>query len=640
MERRLAAILAADVVGYSRLMSIDEADTLAALKALRTEIIDPLIEAYHGRIVKLMGDGTLVEFASVVDAVNCAVEIQAALSERNLHGPQDVDRRIELRIGINLGDVMIDGDDLYGDGVNLAARLEGLAEPGGVCVSEVVASQAASKALVGFEYLGERRLKNIPEPVRVYRVNHRDRTISRRTSGWSRGVVAAIGGTLVLVAAIVVWRVIYYFETGDAVPFDEAAALARPTGPTIAVLAFENLSGDPAKDFLSDGISEDVIVELGRYRNLNILSRNTTFAFRGQHQDVRSIGQALGADFVLEGTVRQAGERLRVTARLVDAQSRTQVWSETYDEELTAADLFDVQTRITERVAGAIGDTHGVIWRADERRARSKPPEKLSSYECTMYFDDLYDRPDVQDRVRGCIERVIREEPDYWRGWAQLAEALRIDVSFFGSRYEGTNAEKLERALEAANKARVLNPDAPRVRLSLGILLLLKGDREGFFETAETALSLGGDRSVEAEIGYWLVWTGRLELGAALLRRAIDLDPKSTVKDWHQALADYHFLKGEYELALAEARKGVQQRHWWTVILEVAILTKLDRAAEAERARDRLYDLRPGIKIADIVWMYRRYQRPDGLIAPYVEAFRKAGMRDGKYRPLKLNDSG
>ncbi len=638
MERRLAAIMAADVVGYSRLMSADEIGVLNALKALRSELFDPQVEKHHGRIVKLMGDGTLVEFASVVDAVNCATDIQAELTKRNGNLPPE--ERLELRIGINLCDVMIDGDDLYGDGVNVAARLEELAEPGGVCVSEVVATQAAGKANVGFEYLGETRLKNISEPVRIYHVNPQSRAISRRSWNWSRGVQTAIGAALLIVAALVVWQGIHRWGATDAVPFDEATALTRPTGPTIAVLAFENLSGDPSKDYLSDGISEDVIIELGRYRALNVLSRHTTFSYRGQHQDVRSVGKTLGADFVLEGTVRQAGDRLRVTARLIDTDSRALVWSEAFDEKLTTANLFDVQSRITERVAVAIGDTRGAIRRSDERRARAKPPESLSSYECTMFYDDLYDRPDVQKRVHGCIERVVKEEPDYWRAWAQLAEALRVDLSFFGNRYSGTYEEKLNRALAAANQAKALNPNSARVRLILGILLLMNGDRDGFYAEAEDALAVGGDRSVEAEIGYWLIWTGRFDLGAALLRRAIDLDPGSTIKDWHQALSEYHFHNGEYELALAEARKGVLLDYWWSMIPEVTALAKLGRADELERARNRLEAARPGVKIADIVWVYRRYQRPDALIAPYVDAFRKAGLPEGKYRALDMSDRG
>ena len=637
MERRLAAILAADVVGYSRMMGADETGVLNALKAFRSELFDPLVAAHNGRVVKLMGDGALVEFASVVDAVHCASEVQGKTKDRNRNLPPE--QQLELRIGVNLGDVLIDGEDIYGDGVNVAARLEAAAEPGEVYVSEVVASQASGKAKVGFEDLGERRLKNIAEPVRVYRVTPAGQMTQRPSRTQNRFFPAAMATALLVIAAVSLWTVAYRPNAVEAVAEDETPTLTRPTGATIAVLAFENLSGDPSKAYLSDGISEDVIIELGRYRELNVLSRQTTFSYRGQHLDVREIGEELGADFVLEGTVRQAGDRLRATASLIDAQSRTQVWSETFDEELTTANLFDVQTRITERAAAAIGDSRGAIRRSDEQRVRAKPPEHLSSYECTMFYDDLYDRPDVQERVSSCVERVIKEEPDYWRGWAQLAEALRVDLSFFGKRYSGSYAEKLERALDAAERAKALNPTSARVRLVLGTLLLMNSDRDGFFAEAEDALKLGGDRSVEAEFGYWLIWTGRLDLGAALLERAIDLDPGSTFKDWHQALSEYHFYRGEFDLALAEARKGVLLDYWWSMLPEVAALAALERPDELQRALNRLEAARSGVKISDIVWVYRRYQRPDALIAPYVEAFRKAGFPEGKYRALNMDDT-
>ena len=240
----------------------------------------------------------------------------------------------------------------------------------------------------------------------------------------------------------------WWFAATDSNGFDEAAALARPSGPTIAVMPFENLSGDPAQDYLSDGISEDVIVELGRFRDLNVLSRQSTSVYRGKALDVRDIGEALGADYVLEGTVRLLGDRLRITGRLIDANSGAQVWSEAFDEALTASSLFDVQLRITERVASAVGDSDGAIKRIDARRARTKPPERLSSYECSMHQSGFFDDSAMHERIRGCILRVVKEEPDYWRGWAQLAHALRTDVQHFTKYYEGTNAEKLDRALE------------------------------------------------------------------------------------------------------------------------------------------------------------------------------------------------
>ncbi|MFQ5565213.1 MAG: adenylate/guanylate cyclase domain-containing protein [Paracoccaceae bacterium] len=630
MQRRLAAILAADAVGYSRLMGEDEAGVLAELRRLREELLDPLINAHNGRVVKLMGDGALVEFASVVDAVNCAVEVQKAMAERSENGSG-----LKLRIGVNLGDVIVerdgDSEDLYGDGVNVAARLEGAADPGGVCVSRTVAEQAAGKTDVAFEPMGALSLKNIAEPVEAFRVRidgvSRSTTLPRARR-WRRPATAAAAVILLGVAAA------WWFAAPDSGGFDEAAALARPSGPTIAVMPFENLSGDPAQDYLADGISEDVIVELGRFRDLNVLSRQSTSIYRGTAVDVREIGEALGAGYVLEGSVRQVGDRLRVTGRLIDATSGAQVWSGAFDEVLSAANLFDVQLRITERVASAVGDSDGAIKRIDARRARTKPPEQLSSYECSMYPMAFFDDRPMQERVRSCILRVVEEEPEYWRGWVQLADALRTDVMLFTNYYDGTQAEKLDRALSAARNAVSLNPESPRAHFALGMVLLLSGDREGFYAAAEAALALGGDRRVEGQIGYWFVWSGRHELGAALLRRAIDLNPSSSRDTWHRGLADYHFTRGEYEAALEEYRRGAQPHYWWAVAEEVAILIELGRTAEARAAIDRLYALRPGIKIADIVWTYRRFQRPDADSARYVEAFRQAGIPEGRYRPL------
>jgi tetratricopeptide (TPR) repeat protein len=287
-----------------------------------------------------------------------------------------------------------------------------------------------------------------------------------------------------------------------------------------------------------------------------------------------------------------------------------------------------------------VGDSGGAIKRINAGQARAKPPEKLSSYECSLLRVGFFDRSDMQRRIRGCILRVVEEEPDYWRGWVQLAEALETDVKLFTGLYEGTNDEKLDRALAAARKAVSLNPESPRARVVLARVLQLSGDREGFFAEAEAALALGADRYLEGDIGYEFVWSGRMEFGAALLRRAIDLNPNTSDDDWHQALAEYYFTKGEYEAALEEYRKGAQPHYWWSVALELAFLTKLGRTEEARAARDRLYALRPGVKIADIVWIYRRFKRPDVYMVEFVEAYREAGLLEGNYRPLEVDNGG
>ena len=309
VQRRLAAILAADMVGYSRLIGDDEEGTIARQKAHRAEMIDPVIASHGGRIVKTMGDGLLVEFPSVVDAVKCAVEVQQAMSDREADVSED--RCIQYRVGINLGDIVIDGDDILGDGVNVAARLEGLADPGGICISGDAYRQVLGKIDQSFEDMGERVLKNIAEPVRAYRV---------------------------------------MLDRELAVP--GAEPLPLPDKPSIAVLPFDNLSGDPDQDYFADGITEDIITALSRIGWLFVIARNTTFTFRGTAVDVAAVAKELGVRYILEGSVRKAGNRVRITAQLIDGETGNHIWAERYDRELE--DIFAVQDEITENISGAL----------------------------------------------------------------------------------------------------------------------------------------------------------------------------------------------------------------------------------------------------------------------------------------------
>ena len=306
VERRLAAILAADIVGYSRLMGVDEAGTLKRVKALRAELLHPKVAAYNGRIVKTTGDGTLIEFPSAVDAVQHAVDVQREMAQRNANLPGG--ERMALRMGINLGDIIIDGDDIYGDGVNVAARLEGLAEPGGICISGTVYEHVRGKLEIAFEDVGEHTLKNIARPVRVYRVR-----------------------------------------------MDKAVAItapALPDKPSIAVLPFQNMSGDPEQEYLADGIVEDTLTALSQVSSLFVVARNSSFAFKGKNPDVREVGRLLGVRYVLEGSVRRSGDRLRVTAQLIDATDGSHVWAERYDRQVQ--DIFDIQDELTKEIVTAL----------------------------------------------------------------------------------------------------------------------------------------------------------------------------------------------------------------------------------------------------------------------------------------------
>ena len=372
MGRRLAAILAADMVGFSKAMSEDEAGTLGRLKAHRADLFDPAVSRHNGRVIKLMGDGALVEFASVVDAVECAIAIQTAL--------KDGDGTLQLRIGVNLGDVMIDGDDVYGDGVNIAARLETVAEPGGICVSDMVYQNVRAKLDASFDDTGEQSLKNITTPVRVWR--------------WS--------------------------GAGDAnVSAPASVDAGSPIRPSIAVLPFDNMSGDPEQEYFSDGITEDIITELSRFRELFVIARNSSFSYKGKQVKVQDIGRDLGVAYIVEGSVRKAGNRIRITAQLIEAASGNHVWAERYDREL--ADIFDLQDEITRTIVTLLPvRLHGAL----VETMRRKPSDNQSAYDCYLHGRWLFDRTAGQDpRALELFRKAVEIDPTSSQAHAYIALA-------------------------------------------------------------------------------------------------------------------------------------------------------------------------------------------------------------------------
>ncbi len=343
MERRLAAILAADVVGYSRLMELDETGTLAALNAHREDIINPSIADHHGRVVKLMGDGILAEFPSVVEAVQCAVRIQTGLASKNANVPEEM--RMEWRIGINVGDVIVEGDDLYGDGINIASRLEGLAEPGGICISRDVFTQVKNKVDLGFESLGEQIVKNITDPVLVFRVELNPGAAMRRpeetprTRWWRSIALPAAVAASVVIGAFGAWK---YFGYSEPPP-------ALPDKPSIAVLPFVNLSGDPLQEALADGLTEDIIIDLSKLPDMIVIDRQSASAFEGESTTAQQVGRELGVHYVLKGSIQEATGKVRISVQLVDATTGHQLWAERYDREYS--DVFALQDEITEKIA-------------------------------------------------------------------------------------------------------------------------------------------------------------------------------------------------------------------------------------------------------------------------------------------------
>ena len=432
-ERRLAAILSADVVGYSRLMGEDEAGTLDRLKAHRAEFIDPELTKRGGRLVKLMGDGALVEFASVVDAVDCAVAVLQGMAGRNADVPED--KRIIFRIGVNLGDVIIDGDDIYGDRVNIAARIQEIAEPGGVALSAIAHDQVAGKIEAVFADGGECDLKNIAKPVRVYR--------------WTESAIPSV------------------------------APPPLPDKPSIAVLPFDNMSGDPEQEYFSDGITEDIITELSRFRSLFVIARNSSFAYRGQSVNVGRIGQELGVAYLVEGSVRKVGNRVRITAQLVDAASGNHVWAERYDRELE--DIFAVQDEVVGAIAGAVP---GRLDEVAVERARRKLAENMRAYDYVLRGDWYYGRDPTDPNALAMYEKAIAAD----RRCAYAGAAAYHAYSVWAYGTASADAHPLARSF--IERALALDESDPRIHALAADTYITVGEFDLARRHVERAIAL------------------------------------------------------------------------------------------------------------------------------------------------------
>jgi adenylate cyclase len=554
--RRLAAILAADVAGYSRLMGADEEGTLERLKTLRRELIDPKIGGHHGRIVKTTGDGALVEFASVVDAVRCAVEMQQTMAERNTGVAADT--RIELRIGINLGDVIVEGEDLYGDGVNIAARVEALADPGAVFVSNTVYDHVRDRVPFVFEDLGEQQVKNITRPVRVYRV--RDAAVKA--------------------------------------PEQPAPVLPLPDKPSIAVLPFANMSGDPEQEYFADGMVEEIITALSRIRRLFVIARNSSFTYKGQAIDVKRVGRELGVRYVLEGSVRKAGNRVRITGQLIDATTGTHLWADRFDGPL--GDVFDLQDKVATSVAGVI---EPALRQAEIARAQRKRPESLDAYD--LYLRALpfayTSMPEEADKALGFLERAIKLEPDLAIGHAMIAWSHE-------QRYirGGLLEEDKTTALRHARMAIAAGSDDATALAIAGLVIgfLDPGDYASALDAFHRALALSPSSAVA--LGFSAVtraWRGESEIAIQQAEQALRLspfDPMSNIR--HMAIAIAHFVSGRFEEAAVAANRAAQGHPrfsppYW---MRAAALVNLGRLDEAKTMALRLLEVQPGFTIRSI----------------------------------------
>ena len=583
IERRLAAIFAGDVVGYSRLMGADEEDTLHQLKSHRKDLVDPKITEHRGHIVKTTGDGILVEFVSVVDAVRCAVDIQRGMAERNA----DVrpDKRIEFRIGINVGDIISDASDIYGDGVNVAARLQTLAEPGGIIVSHNVYEQVRDKLSFGFEDMGEQTVKNIARPIGIHRVCIVDNAAPIMIKG------AAVAKT--------------------------AATSDRPS---IAVLPFANMSGDPDQEYFADGISEDIITGLSKLRWFFVIARNSSFTYKGKAVDVKRAARELGVRYILEGGVRKGGNRVRITAQLIDAGTGNHIWADRYDGELT--DVFELQDDITKKVVAAIEPK---LLEAEAMRSQPRSSEDLDAWDLVTQANSLLcrlTRTDIDAAVT-MLRSATSRYPDYSPAHSMLALALLYRAIPFGI----TESQDTKEAALLASRAAKLDDGDPWAHLALGWLASLTRRTHDAVVEFQRALDINPNfAAAVSHLGHALALDGKSEEALPYLKQALRMSPHDPQNFLvYTALAQAHYMAGRYDEAVDFSRKAVQQRPEFTggYRIFVASLAQAGQLDDARAALQRLKSLQPDISIA---WVEQNTPYRPGPMAKVAEGLRKAGL--------------
>ena len=577
VQRRLAAILSADIAGFSRLMGADEEGTLARMKAIRKELVNPKIARHHGRIVKTTGDGILVEFGSVVEALRCAVEVQRSMLERNAEVAAE--SRIDARIGVNVCDVLSEGGDLFGEGVNIASRLERMAEPGGICVSGRAKEDAEGKLDVAFVDIGEQRLRNIERPIRVYRVQMEASTPRLRPP------------------------------------------LALPDKPSLAVLPFPNMSGDPEQEFLADGMVEEIIMALSRVRSFFVIARNTSFTYKGKAIDAKQIGRELGVRYLLAGSLRKAGGRVRITAQLIDAATGGHIWSARYDGGME--NIFELQDRITANIAGAIQPS---LLMAEIERTKRKRPESLDAYECMLRAYPFIWAFDPQSNTAALehLQRAIEIESDYplalaLAAWCQARKVIyNWTPALDDAKTEGLRLARLAGDATSAD---------PVVLTALSAAHSVIGDLEKATALIEKALALDPSSAMAWNRSGWLnAYCDRSEIAIEHFERAIRLSPFDPMNfNCYFGIRNAHFAAGRYEDALSWCRKGMLERPEliWPLRSLAACLGLLGRINEARDAARRLCEAHPDITVSKIIAITPH--RSDYL-RRYAEGLRRAGL--------------
>jgi TolB-like protein/class 3 adenylate cyclase len=580
LERRLAAIVAADVAGYSRLTGRDEEGTHARLQDHLRSMIDPKIAEHRGHVVKNTGDGMLAEVSSVVDAVRCAVDVQRGMAERNATEPQE--KRIEFRIGINVGDVIIDRGDIFGDSVNIAARLEGIAEGGGICVSEDVYRHALGKLDISFDDMGSQQLKNIAQPVRVYRVR--------------------LGGTK-----------------------EPVAVLPLPDKPSIAVLPFQNMRGDPEQEYFADGMAEDITTALSRFKALFVIARNSSFAYKGKTVDVKQVGRELGVRYVLEGSVRKAANRVRITGQLVDATTGAHLWANRIDGGLD--DIFDLQDQVTASVVGAIAPA---VEKAEIDRARRKPTESLDAYALYLRgLATLYHFGSEQanrDALR-LFNDAIKLDPDFASAYAHAAHCYVLAKSSSWALDTPNQISEVTRLVQRAIE--LGKDDAFALAVAGYALAYIVRDLDGGVSLVDRALALNSNLAhAWANGGYLKIWLGEPEAAIERFARAMRLSPLDPhMIGMRGGSAHAHFFLSRYDEAVSWSEPALQDEPDSQAVLRITAASNAmaGRTEKAQRAVARLRQLNPTLRVSNLKDVLGPYRRAEDL-SRYQEGLRRAGL--------------
>ncbi|MER8640385.1 adenylate/guanylate cyclase domain-containing protein [Mesorhizobium sp. M1365] len=574
VQRKLAAILVADAVGYSSLMASDEVGTHERFKSLRSDPIDTKIAEHQGRIVKEIGDGLLVEFASVVAAVQCAVEIQEALAERNADRPDH--KRIEFRIGIHLGDVIVDGEDIFGDGVNIAARLEGLAAPGGIAISADVRRQVEKKLNVDFEDIGEKELKNISEPVHVYRMKLALKAIQKPVNVLDR--------------------------------------------PAVAVLPFLNMSGDPEQDYFVDGLTEDIITALSHWRTFPVIARNSTFTYKSSAVDVRKIARELDARFVLEGGVRKAASRIRVTAQLIDAARGHHVWAEKYDRHLT--DIFELQDELTQKIAAVV---EPAITRAETRRMAVPGTKNVGAWDYYLRGLGLAHQftGQAHKQARDMFRRALEIDPAYSQAYTGIAQTYLQEIFL---KQVDDHAAAVSKVVDAAKKAVSLDDSDSAAHLSLGLGYMWSGMHDAAIEEVQRAIDCNPSNALAyVVLGNVLDVAGRPEEGIPFLETGLRLNPLEPRMHYAMTWLGGAYLNARrYADALAWLQRAASRRSDYalTFLFLAVCLTNLGKRSAAEKALAECEKVEPGFTAAFVRW---RAYRNDADNDHMLKGIRDAG---------------